>query len=123
MNELVVPCIPLLLLDDMEEKDLIAVEDVRNRWCSYLGQEMERTCPFSALVFVSSLSGWHILALFCACVCVCLFVCLCLCFCVYVFVFVFVYVRVCVCVCLYVFMRLCVYMFMCVCVFVPHLCG
>ncbi|XP_042564491.1 ubiquitin carboxyl-terminal hydrolase 25 isoform X6 [Clupea harengus] len=41
MNELVVPCIPLLLLDDMEEKDLIAVEDVRNRWCSYLGQEME----------------------------------------------------------------------------------
>ncbi|XP_062391855.1 ubiquitin carboxyl-terminal hydrolase 25 isoform X5 [Sardina pilchardus] len=41
MNELVVPCIPLLLLDDMEEKDVIAVEDVRNRWCSYLGQEME----------------------------------------------------------------------------------
>ncbi|KAL2094455.1 hypothetical protein ACEWY4_009174 [Coilia grayii] len=41
MNELVVPCIPLLLLDEMEEKDVIAVEDIRNRWCSYLGQEME----------------------------------------------------------------------------------
>ncbi|XP_063059041.1 ubiquitin carboxyl-terminal hydrolase 25 isoform X4 [Engraulis encrasicolus] len=41
MLELVVPCIPLLLLDDSEEKDLIAVEDIRNRWCSYLGQEME----------------------------------------------------------------------------------
>lgn len=41
MNELVVPCIPLLLVQDAE-RDLLAVEDMRNRWCSYLGQEMER---------------------------------------------------------------------------------
>lgn len=41
MNELVVPCIPLLLAHDAE-RDLLAVEDMRNRWCSYLGQEMER---------------------------------------------------------------------------------
>ncbi|XP_051540744.1 ubiquitin carboxyl-terminal hydrolase 25 isoform X2 [Myxocyprinus asiaticus] len=41
MNELVVACIPLLLVDEMEEKDMVAVEDMRNRWCSYLGQEME----------------------------------------------------------------------------------
>lgn len=41
MNELVVPCIPLLLAHDTE-KDLLAVEDMRSRWCSYLGQEMER---------------------------------------------------------------------------------
>ncbi|XP_060689832.1 ubiquitin carboxyl-terminal hydrolase 25 isoform X2 [Hemiscyllium ocellatum] len=41
MNELVVPCLPLLLVDEMEEKDIVAVEDMRNRWCSYLGQEME----------------------------------------------------------------------------------
>ncbi|XP_019713291.1 ubiquitin carboxyl-terminal hydrolase 25 isoform X6 [Hippocampus comes] len=40
MNELVVPCIPLLLVHDTEG-DLLAVEDMRNRWCSYLGQEME----------------------------------------------------------------------------------
>uniref|UniRef100_A0A8C5A8W8 Ubiquitin carboxyl-terminal hydrolase n=1 Tax=Gadus morhua TaxID=8049 RepID=A0A8C5A8W8_GADMO len=40
MNELVVPCLPLLLVQDAE-KDLLAVEDMRNRWCSYLGQEME----------------------------------------------------------------------------------
>uniref|UniRef100_A0A8C8I284 Ubiquitin carboxyl-terminal hydrolase 25 n=1 Tax=Oncorhynchus tshawytscha TaxID=74940 RepID=A0A8C8I284_ONCTS len=40
MNELVVPCIPLLLVHDIE-KDLVSVEDMRNRWCSYLGQEME----------------------------------------------------------------------------------
>ncbi|XP_005740206.1 ubiquitin carboxyl-terminal hydrolase 25 isoform X3 [Pundamilia nyererei] len=40
MNELVVPCIPLLLVHDAV-RDLLAVEDMRNRWCSYLGQEME----------------------------------------------------------------------------------
>uniref|UniRef100_A0A674B7C0 Ubiquitin carboxyl-terminal hydrolase n=1 Tax=Salmo trutta TaxID=8032 RepID=A0A674B7C0_SALTR len=45
MNELVVPCIPLLLVHDTE-KDLLAVEDMRNRWCSYLGQEMEREFVF-----------------------------------------------------------------------------
>lgn len=44
MNELVVPCIPLLLVHDAE-KDLLAVEDMRNRWCSYLGQEMEGESP------------------------------------------------------------------------------
>lgn len=41
MNDLVVPCIPLLLAHDADG-DLMAVEDMRNRWCSYLGQEMER---------------------------------------------------------------------------------
>ncbi|KAM9033110.1 ubiquitin carboxyl-terminal hydrolase 25 isoform X5 [Sarcophilus harrisii] len=41
MNEFIVPCLPLLLVDEMEEKDIVAVEDMRNRWCSYLGQEME----------------------------------------------------------------------------------
>uniref|UniRef100_A0A8C5N116 Ubiquitin carboxyl-terminal hydrolase 25 n=1 Tax=Leptobrachium leishanense TaxID=445787 RepID=A0A8C5N116_9ANUR len=41
MNELIVPCLPFLLADEMEEKDTVAVEDMRNRWCSYLGQEME----------------------------------------------------------------------------------
>lgn len=45
MNELVVPCIPLLLVHDAE-KDLLAVEDMRNRWCSYLGQEMEGESPW-----------------------------------------------------------------------------
>ncbi|XP_027699409.1 ubiquitin carboxyl-terminal hydrolase 25 isoform X6 [Vombatus ursinus] len=41
MNEFIVPSLPLLLVDEMEEKDIVAVEDMRNRWCSYLGQEME----------------------------------------------------------------------------------
>ncbi|KAM8770170.1 LOW QUALITY PROTEIN: ubiquitin carboxyl-terminal hydrolase 25 [Rhynchonycteris naso] len=41
MNDFIVPFLPLLLVDEMEEKDILAVEDMRNRWCSYLGQEME----------------------------------------------------------------------------------
>lgn len=44
MNEFIVPFLPLLLMDEMEEKDILAVEDMRNRWCSYLGQEMEGNC-------------------------------------------------------------------------------
>lgn len=47
MNEFIVPFLPLLLVDEMEEKDILAVEDMRNRWCSYLGQEME--CKFKVL--------------------------------------------------------------------------
>lgn len=48
MNEFIVPFLPLLLVDEMEEKDILAVEDMRNRWCSYLGQEME--CKFEQCV-------------------------------------------------------------------------
>lgn len=44
MNDLVVPCIPVLLAHDAD-RDLMAVEDMRNRWCSYLGQEMEGRFP------------------------------------------------------------------------------
>lgn len=52
MNELVVPCIPLLLVHD-DDRDLMAVEDMRNRWCSYLGQEME--CKFTGTILKASL--------------------------------------------------------------------
>uniref|UniRef100_A0A3B3SBW4 Ubiquitin carboxyl-terminal hydrolase 25 n=1 Tax=Paramormyrops kingsleyae TaxID=1676925 RepID=A0A3B3SBW4_9TELE len=41
MNQLVVPGLPLLLTDGDKEKDVAAVEDIRNRWCSYLGREMD----------------------------------------------------------------------------------
>eukprot|EP00073_Rattus_norvegicus_P028760 XP_006248059.1 PREDICTED: ubiquitin carboxyl-terminal hydrolase 25-like [Rattus norvegicus] len=41
MNEFIVPFLPLLLVDETEERDILAVEDMRNRWCSYLGQDME----------------------------------------------------------------------------------
>lgn len=51
MNELIVPCLPLLLVDEMEEKDIVAVEDMRNRWCSYLGQEMERKYLLEYMIF------------------------------------------------------------------------
>ncbi|KAG8450343.1 hypothetical protein GDO86_002844 [Hymenochirus boettgeri] len=53
MNELVVPCLPLLLIDDIEEKDTVAVEDMRNRWCSYLGKEMESTAKYAFIANVN----------------------------------------------------------------------
>ncbi|XP_064157376.1 ubiquitin carboxyl-terminal hydrolase 25-like isoform X1 [Anguilla rostrata] len=43
LTQLVVPCLPLLLADHTQEDDLVTVEAVRNRWCSYLDQEMEPT--------------------------------------------------------------------------------
>lgn len=67
MNELVVPCIPLLLVHDTD-RDLLAVEDMRNRWCSYLGQEMEceslgdqeHTQPIRYFWRVKVLGYWYI---------------------------------------------------------------
>lgn len=56
MNELVVPCIPLLLAHDAD-RDLMAVEDMRNRWCSYLGQEMERRFPGGGLACPTPAQG------------------------------------------------------------------
>lgn len=54
MNDLIVPCLPLLLVDETEEKDIVAVEDMRNRWCSYLGQEMERMLFTIVLLYIYS---------------------------------------------------------------------
>lgn len=42
MTQLVVPGLPLLLTEEGKEEDVAAVEDIRNRWCSYLGREMGR---------------------------------------------------------------------------------
>ncbi|XP_036391857.1 ubiquitin carboxyl-terminal hydrolase 25-like isoform X3 [Megalops cyprinoides] len=41
LSDLVVPCLPLLLSDEAQKVDVAAAEDMRNRWCSYLGQEMD----------------------------------------------------------------------------------
>ncbi|KAJ8355463.1 hypothetical protein SKAU_G00182570 [Synaphobranchus kaupii] len=41
LTQHVIPCLPLLLADLTQEADLVAVETVRNWWCSYLDQEME----------------------------------------------------------------------------------
>ncbi|KAJ8280879.1 hypothetical protein GJAV_G00060370 [Gymnothorax javanicus] len=41
LTEHVVPCLPLLLSDHPQEDDLVVLEAVRNRWCSYLDREVE----------------------------------------------------------------------------------
>ncbi|XP_064424799.1 ubiquitin carboxyl-terminal hydrolase 28 isoform X3 [Latimeria chalumnae] len=43
MNELIIPCMHLMISNDISKEDLDAIEIMRNRWCSYLGQEMDET--------------------------------------------------------------------------------
>ncbi|XP_035201963.1 ubiquitin carboxyl-terminal hydrolase 28 isoform X4 [Oxyura jamaicensis] len=39
LNELIIPCMHLMSTFDICQEDLDAIEVMRNRWCSYLGQE------------------------------------------------------------------------------------
>ncbi|XP_039352366.1 ubiquitin carboxyl-terminal hydrolase 28 isoform X6 [Mauremys reevesii] len=39
LNELIIPCMHLIINNDISKDDLAAIEVMRNRWCSYLGQE------------------------------------------------------------------------------------
>ncbi|NXI62375.1 UBP28 hydrolase, partial [Anseranas semipalmata] len=39
LNELIIPCMHLMSTFDISQEDLDAIEVMRNRWCSYLGQE------------------------------------------------------------------------------------
>ncbi|XP_036379518.1 ubiquitin carboxyl-terminal hydrolase 28 isoform X2 [Megalops cyprinoides] len=40
MNDTVIPCMHLMIQDDVSQDDLDAIEVMRSRWCSYLGQDM-----------------------------------------------------------------------------------
>ncbi|KAL2807273.1 ubiquitin carboxyl-terminal hydrolase 28 isoform 42 [Daubentonia madagascariensis] len=40
MNELIIPCIHLIINNDISKDDLDAIEVMRNHWCSYLGQDI-----------------------------------------------------------------------------------
>ncbi|XP_044936453.1 ubiquitin carboxyl-terminal hydrolase 28 isoform X4 [Mustela putorius furo] len=40
MNELIIPCIHLIINNDISKDDLHAIEVMRNHWCSYLGQDI-----------------------------------------------------------------------------------
>ncbi|XP_027961779.1 ubiquitin carboxyl-terminal hydrolase 28 isoform X1 [Eumetopias jubatus] len=40
MNELIIPCIHLIINNDISKDDLHAIEIMRNHWCSYLGQDI-----------------------------------------------------------------------------------
>ncbi|XP_043532479.1 ubiquitin carboxyl-terminal hydrolase 28 isoform X3 [Chiloscyllium plagiosum] len=41
MNELVIPCMHLIVTNELSKEDLAAVEMMRNHWCSYLGEDMD----------------------------------------------------------------------------------
>uniref|UniRef100_A0AAY4E5M0 ubiquitinyl hydrolase 1 n=1 Tax=Denticeps clupeoides TaxID=299321 RepID=A0AAY4E5M0_9TELE len=41
MNDSVIPCMHLIVRDSMSQEDLDMIEAIRNRWCSYLGQDMD----------------------------------------------------------------------------------
>ncbi|KAK7798754.1 hypothetical protein U0070_024534 [Myodes glareolus] len=40
MNELIIPCIQLIVNNDISKDDLDAIEVMRNHWCSYLGKDI-----------------------------------------------------------------------------------
>ncbi|KAM5223924.1 ubiquitin carboxyl-terminal hydrolase 28 isoform 8-T9 [Hipposideros larvatus] len=40
MNELIIPCIHLIINNDISKDDLDAIEIMRKHWCSYLGQDI-----------------------------------------------------------------------------------
>ncbi|XP_043937004.1 ubiquitin carboxyl-terminal hydrolase 28 isoform X1 [Protopterus annectens] len=41
MNELIIPCMHLMINNDICQQDLDAIEVLRSRWCSYLGQDID----------------------------------------------------------------------------------
>ncbi|XP_051788236.1 ubiquitin carboxyl-terminal hydrolase 28 isoform X3 [Erpetoichthys calabaricus] len=41
MNDIVIPCMHLMITNDICKEDLDAIETLRNRWCSYLGQDID----------------------------------------------------------------------------------
>ncbi|XP_069750938.1 ubiquitin carboxyl-terminal hydrolase 28 isoform X7 [Narcine bancroftii] len=41
MNDLVIPCMHLIVTNEHSKEDLAAVELMRNHWCSYLGEDMD----------------------------------------------------------------------------------
>ena len=44
MNELIIPCIHLIINNDISKDDLDAIEVMRNHWCSYLGKDIAGVC-------------------------------------------------------------------------------
>lgn len=44
MNDLVIPCMHLMISNDICQEDLDAIEIMRDRWCSYLGTDMDGEC-------------------------------------------------------------------------------
>ncbi|MEE6484672.1 hypothetical protein FKM82_013974 [Ascaphus truei] len=43
MNDLIIPCMHLIFNNTISEEDLSAIEVMRSRWCSYLGQDIDES--------------------------------------------------------------------------------
>lgn len=57
LNELIIPCMHLIINNDISQDDLDAIEIMRNRWCSYLGQEdMDGSMPIACFPLQSPVS-------------------------------------------------------------------
>lgn len=41
INDLVIPCMHLIFNNKISEEDLAAIEEMRSRWCSFLGQDID----------------------------------------------------------------------------------
>lgn len=55
MNELIIPCIHLIINNDISKDDLDAIEIMRNHWCSYLGQDIAGALLLPLLVILRPL--------------------------------------------------------------------
>ncbi|XP_049634652.1 ubiquitin carboxyl-terminal hydrolase 28 [Suncus etruscus] len=55
MNELIIPCIHLIINNDISKDDLDAIEIMRNHWCSYLGQDIAENLQLSLGEFLPRL--------------------------------------------------------------------
>ncbi|XP_073441396.1 ubiquitin carboxyl-terminal hydrolase 28 [Dendrobates tinctorius] len=41
MNNVIIPCVQLICNNKTSEEDLVAIEEMRSSWCSYLGQDID----------------------------------------------------------------------------------
>ncbi|CAI5795378.1 ubiquitin carboxyl-terminal hydrolase 28 isoform X5 [Podarcis lilfordi] len=55
LNELIIPCMHLLISSDTSKDDLDAVEVMRNRWCAYLGKDMNEDLQLKLSEFLPRL--------------------------------------------------------------------
>nr|XP_028563313.1 ubiquitin carboxyl-terminal hydrolase 28 isoform X3 [Podarcis muralis] len=55
LNELIIPCMHLLISNDTSKDDLDAVEVMRNRWCAYLGKDMNEDLQLKLSEFLPRL--------------------------------------------------------------------
>lgn len=59
MNELIIPCIHLIINNDISKDDLDAIEVMRKHWCSYLGQDIAGVLLLALPVISKALGNYR----------------------------------------------------------------